>query len=315
MRMQKKTESIVTKEPQTVANDVDTAEVAEIVRNGEAINWLYWASRHDISPNHAARLAHCIDPIRWPEEKHAQGEWSDDLREKVLRLTGWLAERRTSWTLAQLVGSLGEQFAPYTMKQSIWMQLAVADQQAEEKKQKAGRYTLEEAAQLLGEEADEHSDSFLKKLVAAVERGDLPVFEPGRNARYLYGPGHASCVRTFYEEAFWNDLNIWLKAHEPRIFTSWQFPKPTMGNADKANRTGHQNASADWREMARVIADELFSKDTANRCRDSLAGYSRRVMEEMQAREIHGPRGRIDNPNTIQREALQANKWWAGKTK
>ena len=74
-------------------------------------------------------------------------------------------------------------------------------------------------------------------------------------------------------------------------------------------------ASSDWRNSARAIADECFDNDTANKCRDSLAGYCRRVMDEMQARNIHGPRGLIDNPGTIQREALQGKKWWAGKTK
>lgn len=73
-------------------------------------------------------------------------------------------------------------------------------------------------------------------------------------------------------------------------------------------------ALSDWRNSARAIADECFDKDTANKCRDSLAGYSRRVMGEMQTREIHGPRGLIDNPNTIQREALQGARWWKGKT-
>lgn len=70
-----------------------------------------------------------------------------------------------------------------------------------------------------------------------------------------------------------------------------------------------------WQAQARRIADELFDRDTANSCRDSLKGYAKRVMGEMQTRQIHGPRGLINNPNTIQREALQGNKWWAGKIK
>lgn len=70
-----------------------------------------------------------------------------------------------------------------------------------------------------------------------------------------------------------------------------------------------------WRVKARQIADECFERDTWSGCRDSLAGYSRRVMIEMQEHEIHGPRGRFDNPNTIQREALQGAQWWASKNK
>ncbi|HUX64785.1 hypothetical protein [Sulfuricella sp.] len=70
-----------------------------------------------------------------------------------------------------------------------------------------------------------------------------------------------------------------------------------------------------WTAQARVIAGECFNRDTANICRDSLDGYSNRVMEEMQKHGIVGPRGIIDNANTVKREALQAGKWWANKSK
>ena len=75
-------------------------------------------------------------------------------------------------------------------------------------------------------------------------------------------------------------------------------------------------APADWMKSARAIAQEFFDKDTANGLRDSLirqdgkGGYAVRVMDEMRKRKIHGPRGPIDNPATIAREALQGPKWW-----
>lgn len=71
----------------------------------------------------------------------------------------------------------------------------------------------------------------------------------------------------------------------------------------------------DWKDKARIIADECFDSDTKSRCRDSLKGYSNRVMELMQERDIKGPRGIIDNPNHVMREALQSKKWWANKSK
>jgi hypothetical protein len=74
-------------------------------------------------------------------------------------------------------------------------------------------------------------------------------------------------------------------------------------------------AAANWQEQARVIADECFDRDTKDGTRDSLVGYSRRVMDEMQSRGVKGPRGIIDNPNTIMREALQGEKWWKNKQK
>jgi hypothetical protein len=71
----------------------------------------------------------------------------------------------------------------------------------------------------------------------------------------------------------------------------------------------------DWKAQARVIADECFDRDTANGCRDSLDNYSNRVMEAMQERGIKGPRGIIDNKNTVKRDALQGKQWWANKPK
>lgn len=74
-------------------------------------------------------------------------------------------------------------------------------------------------------------------------------------------------------------------------------------------------ATANWQERARGIADECFDRDTSSGSRDSLVGYSRRVMAEMQSRGIKGPRGVIDNPSTVMREALQGEKWWKNKQK
>lgn len=75
------------------------------------------------------------------------------------------------------------------------------------------------------------------------------------------------------------------------------------------------NSPPDWRDAARDIADELFDHDTNCSTRDSLKNYSNRVMAVMQERAIRGPRGIIDNPATIQREALQGSNWWATKEK
>lgn len=90
-------------------------------------------------------------------------------------------------------------------------------------------------------------------------------------------------------------------------------------NGQTDDGTGRQQADrgdlTDWHSKARKIADECFDDDTKANVRDSLKGYAKRVMEIMQERELHGPRGQIDNPNTIQRDALQSNKWWKNKPK
>lgn len=88
------------------------------------------------------------------------------------------------------------------------------------------------------------------------------------------------------------------------------------GDAGVKGESGAGETSSDsWKEQARAIADECFNHDTELNCRDSLKSYSRRVMDIMQERGIKGARGIIDNPNTIMREALQGDEWWAKKSK
>lgn len=165
-----------------------------------------------------------------------------------------------------------------------------------------GRYWLEEAALAFSDGTGERAETMLEKLMEAVRNGLLPVYEPGRLLRY-----QPKTVRQYDDEALWQDLNGWLETNVPRI--SWRFPKPVVPK--RSNNTNDD----DWKVEARKIADECFDSDTKNKCRDSLAGYSRRVMDEMQNRKIPGPRGQIDNSATIQREALQAAKWWSNKSK
>ena len=210
------------------------------------------------------------------------------------------------------------------------------------------RYTLKEAAEMAAPGDTAGIDRLLRKLKQAVLDRELTVYPTGSNVSYdpdaddessvddestadvlsnpipdvcLY-PGGVTWVDRDYDnrvqqerlsrrldalEVRWGDMNKWLES-EPAI--SWRFPKPRHGAPARPSDTGE-----DWKAKARQIADELFDRDTGNKCRDSLAGYSRRVMAEMQERKIHGPRGLIDNANTIQREALQGKEWWAKKQK
>lgn len=105
----------------------------------------------------------------------------------------------------------------------------------------------------------------------------------------------------------------------PKLAIATQAGTPAAKVKEDTSRSGD-----DWRVQARAIADECFDLDTKGNCRDSLArkkgnkivgGYSFRVMGLMQERGIKGPRGIIDNPATIMREALQGAKWWVNKSK
>ena len=84
-----------------------------------------------------------------------------------------------------------------------------------------GRYTLNDAANEIAG-TGERFEALLEKLCGAAQRGDLPMHAPGELAQYLYKNGRP--VRPFYEEAYWNDLNAWLKRSEPRV--AFQFAGP-----------------------------------------------------------------------------------------
>ncbi|MPV65857.1 hypothetical protein [Burkholderia sp. BE17] len=127
------------------------------------------------------------------------------------------------------------------------------------------------------------------------------------------------------------DLREWAKIHAPEIAKSRLLAEPNLAvvnteSPEQATEIAMTSAvstsgpsewanTGSWQDKARGIADELFDHDTSLQTRDSLKNYSKRVMNVMQERQIHGPRGRIDNPLTVQREALQGDKWWAKKQK
>lgn len=98
--------------------------------------------------------------------------------------------------------------------------------QQDEERRTAGRYTLQEAADALEQHTGTAAKDWLVKLEQAVPNDHLPVYRPGEQARY-----RPKTVRPFYEEAYWDDLNAWLKAHEPRVkFRLAEPPPPTPTN-------------------------------------------------------------------------------------
>ena len=126
-------------------------------------------------------------------------------------------------------------------------------EQQEEEKRNAGRYTLQEAADLIEREIGECAKDLQETLVQAVSDDVLPVYKPGKKARYW-----PKIVREFYEEAYWNDLNIWLKEKHPRI--KYSFPNPsTVVTKDKnTDQFDH-----DWITEAIKIANLVGNKKWA----------------------------------------------------
>lgn len=148
-----------------------------------------------------------------------------------------------------------------------------------------GRYTLEEAAQTIEAETGEHAATMLKKLMAAAKSHDLPVYWPGKDALYLYGPGHASVVREDIEEARCIDLNTWLEKNEHLIFEKWQFPIPSADTpTDSAPKALSRKAilAANWplhgkfnqQSLARALSDVPQWLDVARIYRGKAGGIS-----------------------------------------
>lgn len=158
-----------------------------------------------------------------------------------------------------------------------------------------------EAAYIVVDKLGGMWDDAVSLLTETIDAGDLKAqIVPKRN------PWHGTIIGAVDESqttVAMADLLHWLDG------IARAAPAP-QNDAEKDDAT-----EKDWRPKARDIADECFDRDTANNCRDSLASYSHRVMDEMQKRNIHGPQGPIVNPKTIQREALQGAKWWQNKPK
>lgn len=81
-----------------------------------------------------------------------------------------------------------------------------------------GRYSIEEAGMMLDSETNNGGGELLMNAAAA---GGLKVYAPENNA--LFPVDQISAHRD-YLEAYWDDLNAWLKANAPRI--KFEFPAP-----------------------------------------------------------------------------------------
>lgn len=131
----------------------------------------------------------------------------------------WSIERVSAvrWAITNRFGRFPEWLARSCYAE-IW-------KQQDEERRIEGRYTLQEAAEALEENTGTTAKDWLSKLVQAVLDDQLLVYRPGEQARY-----RPQFVRAYYDEAYWDDLNVWLKAHEPRV--KFQFAEPCKGQAE-----------------------------------------------------------------------------------
>lgn len=129
-------------------------------------------------------------------------------------------------TLAQTSGPLTPALQN-DQDELMWDSLPDRYAAQEAERQAAGRYNLEEAAKLISGTGEASEEQMLEKFVAAAASGTLPTYMPGRSARNDYAKkiGRFKQPDTYFDECFWDELNGWLAANEPRM--KYRFPKPT----------------------------------------------------------------------------------------
>jgi hypothetical protein len=139
------------------------------------------------------------------------------------------------------------------------------------------------------------------------------MYEPGRRVRHQYENDRqqVSDVRDFYEETYWDDLNRWLEAREPRL--TYRFPAPAEAHTAQVGATASQETTASaptWQVDARRRADEIAAK----RWNAGIRNNSAREIAKCISRDWqddathHGSRGALD-ANTIRTHALRGWKF------
>ncbi|MEM5371634.1 hypothetical protein V4C53_37180 [Paraburkholderia azotifigens] len=111
--------------------------------------------------------------------------------------------------------------------------------QQDEERHTAGRYTLQEAADALEQHTGATAKDWLVKLEQAVPNDHLPVYRPGELARY-----RPKTVRAYYDEAYWDDLNAWLRTNEPRVQFQFAQPATTAASSQCVAVPGTANGPA-----------------------------------------------------------------------
>lgn len=108
-----------------------------------------------------------------------------------------------------------------------------------------GRFTLEEAALEIEKNTGERADDMLEKLLRAAKSNVLPVYEPGKVARWQ----ELEKVRHYYQEAYADDLNDWLAKNEPRL--PWKFKVPAVCATTSSSAT--QDAETEGTQSSAVL--------------------------------------------------------------
>lgn len=121
-------DQFINSRPVSNATAKAVVEWNETLNNGQPIDWGYWKDLNNLTPVQAAKLAHMIDPVLWPNDRYAAGKpynnryngekIDNDLSIKIQRLEQRLENHSLKWNLVGLVDFLGEDNTPFGMLQA-----------------------------------------------------------------------------------------------------------------------------------------------------------------------------------------------------
>jgi len=143
----------------------------------------------------------------------------------------------------------------------------------DEERRTEGRYTLREAAEVLEEHTGTSAKDWLEKFELAVRVEQLLVYRPGEQARYC-----PKNVRADYDEAYWDDLNKWLRTYERRV--KFQFDE---SHTREATNVTTRTASAV------ELCPNKFSLYWLNRQVDADLSFGAQAMAVLEKMKEHRP--------------------------
>lgn len=161
-------------------------------------------------------------------------------------------------------------------------------------KEEQGRYTLEEAAELIERETGERAADIQRKLMDAARGGRIAMYEPGKLARYDYGPEAAKVVRPFHEEAYGEDLNRWLTENEPRL--RFLFPTSTKASSPQereSREVKREDLTREYEHKWPSIADDLKRSSSNGLGAAAMVPMRRGYWYEEKALEWASARGKL----------------------
>jgi hypothetical protein len=115
---------------------------------------------------------------------------------------------------------------------------------------KAGRYTLDEAVTRIANNSNATAKALLEKINKSVVAGNLITYRPNSGDEYV----PKNNVQSWYCEAYWNDLNDWLLLNKMQLVK--EYPNCTFPNPDTP-AAKVEDATTPIRQRQDALAVEL----------------------------------------------------------